>query len=253
MSWNDVWHWLLHQGLTILVILVAAMVIRWLLNRLIRRLVRRSVESNLAERLESNRATRVLANASGVTSERRRQRTETLGTVLRSIVTATVFTIAFVMVLDELGIPIAPLLASAGVAGVALGFGAQSLVKDFLSGIFMLFEDQYGVGDVIDTGEAIGTVEDVTLRVTRLRDGNGVVWYVRNGEIVRIGNRSQGWSTAIVDVPVAYTEDIDRVQDIIRAALVRAGRGPRVDASGWSRRRWSPGSSRSPARRSPSG
>jgi small conductance mechanosensitive channel len=75
------------------------------------------------------------------------------------------------------------------------------------------------VGDVIDTGEAIGTVEDVTLRVTRLRDGNGVVWYVRNGEIVRIGNRSQGWSTAIVDVPVAYTEDIERVQDIIRAAL----------------------------------
>jgi small conductance mechanosensitive channel len=219
MSWNDVGDWLVHQGLAILVILLGATVIRWLLNRLISRLVRRSAESSLAERLESNRATRVLANASGVGNERHRQRTETLGTVLRSVVTATVFTVALVMVLDELGIPIAPLLASAGVAGVALGFGAQSLVKDFLSGVFMLFEDQYGVGDVIDTGEAIGTVEDVTLRVTRLRDGNGVVWYVRNGEIVRIGNRSQGWSTAIVDVPVAYTEDIERVQDIIRAAL----------------------------------
>jgi small conductance mechanosensitive channel len=128
MSWHDVGDWLLHQGLAILVIVVGAIVIRWLLNRLISRLVRRSVESNLAERLESNRATRVLANASGVSNERRRQRTQTLGTVLRSVVTATVFAIAFVMVLDELGIPIAPLLASAGVAGVALGFGAQSLV-----------------------------------------------------------------------------------------------------------------------------
>ncbi len=216
---HDVKHWLGHTGLPILVILVAAVLIRWLLNRLIRRLIRRSIESNLAERLESNRATRVLASASGALHERRRQRTETLGTVLRSVVTTVVFSVGFVMILDELAIPIAPLLASAGVAGVALGFGAQSLVKDFISGVFMLVEDQYGVGDVIDTGEAIGTVEDVTLRVTRLRDGNGVVWYVRNGEIVRVGNRSQGWSTAIVDLPVAYTEDIERVQDIIRGAM----------------------------------
>ena len=86
-------------------------------------------------------------------------------------------------------------------AGVALGFGAQSLVKDFLSGVFMILEDQYGVGDVIDTGEAIGTVEEVTLRITRLRDANGVTWYVRNGEIIRIGNQSQGFATAIVDMP----------------------------------------------------
>ncbi|MDP9221058.1 MAG: mechanosensitive ion channel family protein, partial [Actinomycetota bacterium] len=178
-----------------------------------------SIESRLAERLEGNRATRVLASATGALHERRRQRTETLGTVLRSLVTAVVFSVAFVMILDELGLPIAPLLASAGVAGVALGFGAQSLVKDFLSGIFLLVEDQYGVGDVIDTGEAIGTVEDVTLRVTRLRDASGVVWYVRNGEIIRVGNRSQGWSTAVVDLPVAYTEDAERVQGIIRDAL----------------------------------
>ncbi len=197
-----------------------------MVNRLISRIIRRTLESRLAERLEGHRATRVLANATGALHERRRQRTETLGTVLRSIVTTVVFSVAFVMILDELGLPIAPLLASAGVAGVALGFGAQSLVKDFLSGIFMLVEDQYGVGDVIDTGEAIGTVEDVTLRVTRLRDGNGVVWYVRNGEIIRIGNRSQGWSTAIVDLPVAYTEDIERVQDIIREAMQQLDEDP---------------------------
>ena len=99
---------------------------------------------------------------------------------------------------------------------MALGFGAQSLVKDFLSGIFMILEDQYGVGDVIDTGEAIGTVEEVSLRVTRLRDGQGVVWYIRNGEIIRIGNKSQGWSTAMVDIPVAYSENLDKVIPLIR-------------------------------------
>jgi moderate conductance mechanosensitive channel len=219
MTWDDVGHWLVHSGLPILVILVAAALVRWVLHRLIHRLVRRALESKLPGVLEEHRATRVLASATGALSERRRQRTETLGSVLRSLVTGIVFGVAFVMVLDEVSIPIAPLLASAGVAGVALGFGAQSLVKDILSGIFLILEDQYGVGDVIDTGEAIGEVEDVTLRVTRLRDGNGVIWYVRNGEIIRVGNRSQGWSTAIVDLPVAYTEDAERVQTILREAL----------------------------------
>jgi moderate conductance mechanosensitive channel len=117
------------------------------------------------------------------------------------------------------GVNLGPVLATAGVGGVALGFGAQSLVKDFLSGIFMILEDQYGVGDVIDTGEAIGTVEEVSLRVTRLRDGQGVVWYIRNGEIVRIGNKSQGWSTAMVDIPVAYSENLDKVIPLIRTVL----------------------------------
>nr|WP_257907209.1 mechanosensitive ion channel family protein [Janibacter limosus] len=117
--------------------------------------------------------------------------------------------------------PLAPLLASAGVGGVALGFGAQALVRDYLSGIFMILEDQYGVGDFIDTGEAVGTVEEVTLRVTRLRDLDGVVWHVRNGEIIRIGNRSQGWSTVMVDLPFSYGEDVDRVIGIITDAVSR--------------------------------
>ena len=114
------------------------------------------------------------------------------------------------MFLSELGFDIAPLIASAGIVGVALGFGAQSLVKDFLSGIFMIFEDQYGVGDVVDLGEAIGTVEAVSLRVTRLRDINGTVWYVRNGEIMRVGNMSQNWARTVLDVGVAYGEDLAR-------------------------------------------
>ena len=119
------------------------------------------------------------------------------------------------MMLSEVGVNIAPIIASAGIIGIALGFGAQSLVKDFLSGIFMIVEDQYGVGDVIDLGEAIGTVEAVTLRVTRLRDLNGTVWYVPNGEILRVGNMSQNWSRAVVDVSVAYSEDLNRVKRVL--------------------------------------
>jgi len=114
------------------------------------------------------------------------------------------------------GIPLGPMLASASVGGVALAFGAQSLVKDFLSGVFMIVEDQYGVGDVIDTGEVVGTVENVSLRVTQLRDGTGMTWYVRNGEIVRIGNKTQGWSTALVDIPIAYDQDVEKAISVIR-------------------------------------
>jgi len=110
---------------------------------------------------------------------------------------------------------IGPLLAGAGVLGVALGFGSQSLVKDFLSGIFMVLEDQYGVGDVVDVGPTSGTVEAVSLRVTRLRDVEGTVWYVRNGEILRLGNKSQGWARAVLDIPVGYDEDVARVQQVM--------------------------------------
>jgi moderate conductance mechanosensitive channel len=120
------------------------------------------------------------------------------------------------MAISELGYDIAPLIASAGILGVALGFGAQSLVKDFLSGIFMILEDQYGVGDVVNVGEASGTVEAVTLRVTRLRDVNGTVWYVRNGEILRVGNMSQNWARAVLDVPVSYREDLARVRSVLK-------------------------------------
>jgi small-conductance mechanosensitive channel len=199
-------------------IVIGALVIRWLVHRAIDRVVTRA--ANAAKRAEDpprRRGARVLAGASGAfVSERRGQRAETVGSVLRSVASFVIFGMAFVTVLDKFGIPIGPLLASAGVAGVALGFGAQSLVRDFLSGIFMILEDQYGVGDMVDTGGAVGTVEEMSLRVTKLRDSSGVVWYVRNGEILRVGNHSQGWSTAIVDVDVAYNEDIARVQAVIR-------------------------------------
>jgi len=167
----------------------------------------------------SERGARILAQATGLDQTRSTQRAGTMGAILKSTSTFVIFTLALLTVMATVDLPLGPLLASAGVGGVALGFGAQSLVKDFLSGIFMILEDQYGVGDVIDTGEAIGTVEDVTLRVTRLRDASGIVWYIRNGEIVRVGNRSQGWSTALVDIPVGYDESLDIVLPLIRKVV----------------------------------
>jgi moderate conductance mechanosensitive channel len=226
LSVEQVQRWLFTDGLRILLTLVLAVVARWSLHRLIDRIVLTMTSKSARRFAESGRTGRVLASATGLANERNRQRVETMGSLLRSIVTFVVATLAVLTVMALLGIPLGPLLASAGIAGVAIGFGAQSLVKDFLSGIFMILEDQYGVGDVIDTGEAIGTVEEVTLRITRLRDADGVTWYVRNGEIIRIGNRSQGFSTAVVDMPVSYTENVERVVAVIRDAVQAMGADP---------------------------
>src|SRR4051794_7823773 len=151
-------------------------------------------------------------------SERRRQRAETIGSVLRSVTSIVVFTVAGAMVLGELGFDLGPVLASAGIVGVAVGFGAQNLIKDFLNGMFMILEDQYGVGDVVDAGEATGTVESVGLRTTRLRDVQGTVWHIRNGEVIRVGNKSQGWARALLDIPVAWDTDVEQVRDVVKAA-----------------------------------
>jgi small-conductance mechanosensitive channel len=147
--------------------------------------------------------------------ERRHQRVYALGAILRSAASVTIFAIAGVVVLGDLGINLAPLLASAGVVGIAIGFGAQNLVRDYLTGIFMLLEDQYGVGDVITVANATGTVETMTLRITRLRDVNGIVWHVRNGTIDEVGNQSQGWARAIIDFPVPYTADLATIRAIL--------------------------------------
>jgi small-conductance mechanosensitive channel len=213
----DDWWWLIHPSLTIVGTLLGAVIVRWILNRAIDRVVAKALTR--AEGHDSQtprRASRVLAQATGLDEARKTQRAATMGAILKSTSTFVIMVMALLTIMGALGLPLGGILASAGVGGVALGFGAQSLVKDFLSGIFMILEDQYGVGDVIDTGEAVGTVEDVTLRVTRVRDASGVVWYIRNGEIVRIGNRSQGWSTAVVDLQVGYNENLDIVLPLIR-------------------------------------
>lgn len=208
-------NWLLTKPLKILMIIVIAFVVRLLIRRLINRvttLPRGSGKLPALLRPLRERAPEVLGSA---VIERRRQRAQTIGSVLKSMATFLVYGLAFILVLGELGLNLGPIIASAGIIGVAIGFGAQNLVKDFLSGIFMMVEDQYGVGDVVDIGEATGTVEAVGLRITTLRDLKGTVWYVRNGEVLRVGNSSQGFAVAVVDVPLGYTADVERATTVL--------------------------------------
>ncbi|WP_139977837.1 mechanosensitive ion channel family protein [Nocardioides litoris] len=191
------------KPLVLVGLFVLAMAIRWVAHKAISRVVGRAAKGVLPDRVNL------------VQTQRRHQRAEAMGSLFKSIVTGLIAAVFTTMMLSEVGVDIAPIIASAGIVGIALGFGAQSLVKDFLSGVFMIIEDQYGVGDQVDLGEAIGTVEAVTLRVTRVRDVNGTVWYVPNGQIMRVGNQSQNWARTVLDVNVAYHEDLARVRRVL--------------------------------------
>lgn len=210
-------------GLRILLIIVLAYVVQRISKRLIKRLIN-SMKEQGVERLGKMRSRAPLADTRPVNLARATMRTETIGGVLRSIATFTIWAIAFLMVLGQIGINLGPLIAGAGIIGVALGFGAQRLVQDFLSGIFMLLEDQYGIGDYIDTGEADGTVEGISLRTTRLRDIYGIVWHVPNGEIRRVGNHSQEYARALLDIGIAYGSDIDLAAEIMQREADRMAR-----------------------------
>ena len=194
--------WFVAKPLTIAIVIAAA----WLATRLLTRGITRTLR-----RVEAAAADGTAASTARVT-----QRAETIGLVLRSVVRVVVWVVALMTVLGELGIDLGPMIAGAGIAGVALGFGAQTIVKDFLSGMFMLVEDQFGVGDFIDVGEASGKVEAVTLRTTRLRSVDGTLWHVPNGTIQRVGNKSQEWSRALIDVEVAYATNLEQAQEIIK-------------------------------------
>ncbi|MFC7582931.1 mechanosensitive ion channel family protein [Nonomuraea antimicrobica] len=210
---NAWWAPLVGSAIVIVLILVLGFVIRNLVHRIITKVVNRAATSgSITSKFRKGVAT---DGIDALLHERRKQRAETMGSVLKHVASIVVLGTTVLTVLDRLTIPIAPLLTSVGILGVAIGFGAQELVKDFIAGMFMLLEDQYGVGDVIDAGAAVGTVEAVTLRVTRLRDVDGRVWYVRNGTITRVGNESQGWSRAYMDVPVAYDADVVGVRVLL--------------------------------------
>lgn len=196
------------KTLTIALIVAFAVVARILLHRAIRRIVDGAAGGRVSRLVQGRVPSRLRQAATPLVSPRRAQRARTIGSVLRSISSAVVLVLALVMILAEFGVALGPILASAGIVGVALGFGAQNLVRDFLSGMFMLLEDQYGVGDVVDLGGASGTVEAVGLRITTVRDVAGTVWYMRNGEILRVGNKSQGHAVAVVDVPLAHHADL---------------------------------------------
>ena len=215
----DAADWVVGKPSALVGLIRSGLVVRWLLHRIIDRVTKRAEVGVLPDRLSRAITGGRMGAALNLTEDagytRRVQRAATMGSLLKSIVSGVVFTVIALMFISELGYDIAPLIASAGIIGVALGFGSQTLVKDFLSGIFMIFEDQYGVGDVVDLGEASGTVEAVSLRVTRLRDVNGTVWYVRNGEILRVGNMSQNWARTVLDVTVGYTEDLVKVRRVL--------------------------------------
>jgi small conductance mechanosensitive channel len=199
----------------IIVIMVIALIVRVMTHRVISRVTMRMVEGTMSERVRERSRT-VFDGSPVLLNQRRAQRARTMGSVLRSIASMVIMGVAFFSVLGQLGLNLTPVLASATVIGAAVGFGAQNIVKDFLAGLFMLLEDQFGVGDVIDVGGAKGTVEAVTLRVTRMRDVNGVVWYVPNGEIKKVGNESQNWGRAVLDIPVDIHEDVEKVKEILQ-------------------------------------
>jgi small conductance mechanosensitive channel len=207
----------LGKPLAIAVIVLAAIIVNRIARRAIKRGLRTLNSGAVKERLGAvRRATPDALLETGETSLRAEQRIEALGSVLSSVTSFVIFVVAGLMILGELGINLAPLLAGAGVVGIALGFGAQSLVKDFLSGIFILVEDQFGVGDIVDLDATTsGTVEAVSLRTTRLRSVDGTVWHVPNGDIRRVGNMSQHWSRALLDIQVAYGTDLDHAKAVI--------------------------------------
>ncbi|MFJ9176528.1 mechanosensitive ion channel family protein [Streptomyces sp. NPDC102360] len=199
--------------LRILLIVLGAVLVRALAQRAITRTVNKVLEANEhdSEPRRTTRGPAVLQRDATRAQERREQRARTIGSVLSSIVTIVVSVMGLAMILDQIGIALGPLLASAGVVGLAIGFGAQSLVADYLAGMLIMIEDQYGVGDSVDLGEAIGEVEHVGLRLTQVRDLNGGLWHIRNGEIMRVRNDSQEWARAVLDVSVAYDSNLEKV------------------------------------------
>jgi moderate conductance mechanosensitive channel len=199
---------------TVAGIILAAFVTSQVVRRSIKKALRSLSQGTVKERLGSRRP--AMLHETGELSIRSEQRVEALATVLRSAASVVIWTIATFLVLGQFGVDLGPLIAGAGIVGVALGFGSQSLVKDFISGIFILIEDQFGVGDLVDLGEATGTVTAVSLRTTRLRAIDGTVWHVPNGEIRRVGNKSQHWSRALLDIQVAYGTDIPAARAVIK-------------------------------------
>jgi moderate conductance mechanosensitive channel len=218
-QWQSFGELVARKAGTLVALVVIGLIVQFLAHRLIDRLVRKAEDGVLPDRLTNGRLGRGTAeNPPG--STRRVQRAKTMGTLLKSIVSGIIAAIVVTMMLSAVGLNIGPIIASAGILGVALGFGSQTLVKDFLSGIFMIFEDQYGVGDVVDMGEGLsGTIEAVSLRVTRMRDTNGTVWYVRNGELYRVGNMSQNWARTVLDVQVSAREDLTRVREVLTEVI----------------------------------
>ena len=221
LQFVDAWQ----APITIVITILAAIILRLILRRMIKQVVDRIV--NGVKKRQGAADTQALI-ASPVQTARVVQRTRTLGSVLENLATVVVVVIALVVIATALwkGAAVG-IVGGASLVAAGLAVGAQSIVKDLLSGIFMILEDQAGVGDVVDTGQATGVVENVGLRVMQIRDVNGILWFVPNGQILRVGNLSQGWSRVLVDITVPYDTDIDAVQDALLKAAVTMSQEPR--------------------------
>lgn len=225
--------WLIDRPVQILLTLITAVILHWVLKKLINKATNIQLAKKQARVSTLLRATPTRQETAEVLTrtqqQRRASRLKTLRSVGNSAVAILVWVWAGLSILETLGVNVTPLIASAGVVGVALGFGAQSLVKDFLSGIFMLVEDQYGVGDTIKVGTIVGTVEDVSLRVTTLRDVHGTVWFIRNGEILQVGNYNQEFAVALLEFPVNQTVGAEKATQAIEQATQQAIADPALE------------------------
>lgn len=193
-----VWEWMKGPGLRVLFTVVSAALIMTALRTLTRFLIRyMEARGNELHRMEAQK------------------RAKTLGSIINSTLTVIVVFVALMMILQEFNIKIMPILAGAGIAGLAIGFGAQTLVKDVINGFFILLENQYYVGDIIKVKDVAGAVEDINLRRTVLRDMEGAVHFIPNGQITQVANLTRDWSGLILEVGVAYKEDIDEVSEVL--------------------------------------
>lgn len=232
-EWTDTnRHWLIEVPTRVVIYTVVVLVLRYVAHRMIDRASgqRRKSDDKPQGRpaMLRNLRGRIPSASDQKSAERRLQRAQTIGSVLKSTVSIVLLVWLSLAVLNVLGVNIAPFIASAGVIGLAIGFGAQNLVRDFVTGVFMLLEDQYGVGDTVDLGDATGEVQSVGLRITTVRDIDGTLWYVRNGEIARVGNMSQGYAVARIEFPVALTADVERAEQVAVDAAAEAVKDPGI-------------------------
>lgn len=216
-------NWMIAKPLSILLLILIGIIVRWLMHRAIDKVAQRAAEGSVPTVLTRNKMSQLFLEHHAQAAERRAQRAQAMAGLLKSVTTGIIATVVVFMIIAQLGYNIAPLIASAGILGVALAFGAQNLVKDFISGIFMILEDQFGVGDVVQMIggpiNALGKVEAVGLRVTRLSDAAGTVWYVRNGEILAVGNRSQEAAVVVLDVSLDPGDDVEKVRAAINVVM----------------------------------
>lgn len=211
--------WLVTSGFRVLVILILAAALRIAAGWLIRRTFRTMLDSGTA--LSSVTAAVIRRDARQVEQARarREQRARTLSAVAVNIATAAIGIIAAIMIIAEFGVNVGPIIASLGVVGLAAGIGAQTIIKDFIAGLVMLFEDVIAVGDVVDLEHATGTVVDINLRTTQVRSLDGVLWTVRNGEIIRVGNMSRGYANAVVPLDIAHRARNSEVTTVLEKVV----------------------------------